>query len=162
MKAKRKCFFFLITLITLTTILTCPTTETNKIIIDGREYLIPNTEINIKLEYIHSVELTKIVEEYEIKNCKVTLTTFTWPGYGAGLPSRPEDMPSQTKDGSGNYVARNITLNTTILKICMKHRVNPKLTINGREVESTEGVVVMICVRTSLIELLTNKQHLNS
>ncbi len=160
MKTRNKKYFFfpLITLITLTIILTYPTTETNKVIIDGKEYLTPNTEISIKLEYEHSVELTKITEEYEIKNCEITLTTFTWPGYGAGLPSRPEDTPSQTKDESGNYVARNITLNTTTLKISMKHRVNPKLTINNKEVESKEEVVVITCVRTPLIEILTSRK----
>lgn len=158
----KKIFLFLLTtatLITLITISTHPTTQANKITVDGTEYLTtPNTKINIKLEYQHSVELTKITEEYEVAGCEIKLVKFTWPGHGAGLPSKTDETPSQETDENMNYVARNIKLNTTLLKISMKHRINPKLTINGEEVESREEVVIETCTRASLIELITSKK----
>lgn len=161
MKTKEQSPLFLLTIIALlaTTIAitTYPATQANKVVIDGTEYVAsPDTKISIVLEYEHSAELTRITEEYEVRDCEIRLVKFVWAGYGAGLPSTPNDTPSQATRESGNYVAGNITLNTTTLKISMKHRVNPKLTINGKEVENAEEVTVMTCSKTTLIELLTS------
>lgn len=158
-KNKKQLILFLITTLTTAAIIaTQPTIEATKIIIDETKYITtPNTKINIKLEYKHSVELTKITEEYEVTNCKIKIVKFTWPGYGAGLPSKPDETPSET-DENRNYVTRNITLNTTTLKISMKHRIDPKLTINGEEVTTKEEVAVIACTRISLIELMTSQK----
>ena len=160
-KTKKQYLLFLLTTIAIlaitTAITTYPVTQASKVIVDETEYLAsPDTEISVRLEYEHSAELTKITEEYEVRDCEIRLVRFVWAGYGAGLPSTPNDTPSQTTDESGNYMTGNITLSTTTLKISMKHRVNPKLTINGKEVKSTEEVIVMACSKTTLIELLTS------
>ena len=155
---KRYLLFLLATAVLLaiiTAITTYPATLTNKVVIDGTEYVVnPDTKISIRLEYEHSVELTKITEEYEARGCEIKLVRFVWAGYGAGLSSTPNDTLSQTIDGSGNYVTGNITLSTTTLKISMKHRVNPKLMVNGEEAKSAEEVIIMVCSKTTLIELL--------
>lgn len=162
MNPKNKKLLFLITtvtLITLVAISTHPAIQANKIIVDGTEYLTStNTKATIKLEYQHSVELTKITEEYEVVGCEIRLVRFTWSGHGAGLPSRPDEMLSQELDENMNYVARDIKLNTTLLKISMKHRISPQLTINDVKVESREEVVIMTCVEIPLIELVTSQK----
>lgn len=162
MKIKQKqllLFLITTTLIILTTISTYPTIEANKVIIDETEYLATrNTTIKIRLEYRHSVELTNITEEYEITNCEIKLAEFVWPGYGAGLPSKPNDTLSHETYENKNYVVRNITLNTTVLRVSMIHRISPKLTINDEEVVSSREVVVITCTRISLIELLTSRK----
>ncbi len=158
-KNKKRILFLVTALTILTTISTHPAIEANKVIIDETEYLATrNTTIKIRLEYRHSVELTNITEEYHITNCEIRLAKFVWPGYGAGLPSKTNDTSSHEIDENKNYVVRNITLNTTVLRISMKHRINPKLTINGEEVVSSGEVVVITCTRISLIELLTSRE----
>ncbi len=149
---KKKCFFSLIIIAVASIILTHPIIEACRIVIDGTEYVVsPHTRLSIRLEYEHSVELSEITEEYEIANCKIKLVEFVWAGYGAGLPSRPCDAPNQLVSVGGRYVARNITLNTTILKISMRHRINPRVTINGEEVRSKEEIVIEACTKISVM-----------
>lgn len=155
MSLTKKYFFLIIITTMISVILTYPTLETCKIVIDRTVYVVsPHTRLNVRLEYEHSVELSKITEEYEITNCEVKLMEFVWVGYGAGLPSRPCDAPNQLVGVDGGYIIRNITLNVTTLKISMRYRVNPRITINEKEVESKEEVVIEACSKISVVELV--------
>jgi len=151
---KKKYFFpLIITTVALIILLTYPVIEACKVVIDGTVYVTsPNTRVSIRLEYEHSVELSEITEVYEVTNCEIRLAEFVWAGYGAGLPSRPGDAPNQSVSVGGKYVARNMILNITTLKISMRYRVNPEITINGEEVVSKEEILVEACTKISVVE----------
>ncbi|MEM4485335.1 MAG: DUF1850 domain-containing protein [Sulfolobales archaeon] len=152
-----KSFFLLILagVIIIIFILLYPMIEVARITIDGAEYLAtPNTRVVITLEYKHSVELARIVEEYEVIDCRIKLEKFIWPGYGAGLSSKPDEIPDHAVERSGSFMIEDIMLNVTMLKISMKYRIDSKLLVNGVEIESREEVMIIACTRISLLEFL--------
>jgi hypothetical protein len=153
--AKYKKYFLptLIISIILVITLSYPAYVVNKIVIDNREYLFDtNTKVNIHLEYKHSVELTKVIEEYELRGCSIVLEKFTWPGYGAGLPSRYNDTSIQVYTSEG-FTVTNRTLGVSVLQVELRYMVQPKLLINGLEVMG-DRLIIEACTRISILELL--------
>jgi hypothetical protein len=153
--AKYKKYFLptLILSVTLFITLSYPAYVVNKIVVDNREYLFDtNTKVNIHLEYRHSVELTEIIEEYELRGCSIVLEKFTWPGYGAGLPSRYNDTRIQVYTSEG-FTVTNMTLGVSVLQVELRYMVQPKLLINGLEVMG-DRLIIETCTRISIMELL--------
>jgi hypothetical protein len=150
----KKRIFLLFTLFLLLppTLLT-PLIEVNKISIDNETaiYLLTK-EIIVTLKYIHSVELTEIIEEYRIHDCSIELKRFEWPGYGAGLPSRINDITNYRRMNT-TFIIEGEKLNVKYLYIDLKYRVKPELYINGYEVKG-DKVLIATCVKISLIEFL--------
>ncbi len=153
---KRKAFFLYVIAFVSFFVLALPLVQVTEVVVDGVEYLFPKDgEVFITLEYLHSVELFRVVETYLIAGCEIRLVEFRWSGYGAGLPSTPEDIFSQISQSGGEFIARNISvISGNVLRLDMKHRVGATVSVNGEIVSSNVGVEVRVCVRVSLAKIL--------
>ena len=139
-------------------VLALPLVEVSAVVVDGVRYLVrPDTRVEVRLEYKHSVELVDIVEEYELLGCRIRLVKFMWPGYGAGLPSRVDELTSWSSGDAGGLVLRDVTLNTSVLQLDMRFRVSPRLTVNGEAIRAGRDVSLVACSRVPLIEILFGK-----
>jgi hypothetical protein len=135
----------------MTAIAFIPAIQVNRVIMDGND-VIAVDDVLVTLEYVHSVELMRIVETYTVSNCKITLTNFTWSGAGAGLPTLT-DSPNHIRHISRGYSLENITLPLR-LAIDVKYRLNPRITVNGEEVLVKDRLIVEACSHESLAEII--------
>lgn len=154
MTGKSKYVFLIVITLLGMALLALPLIQVAVIAVDEVSYVVwPGFNATVTLEYLHSVELMKVVETYEVVGCEVRLARLVWPGHGAGLSSTPNDLPVQVTDSSGGYVAENISLGP-VVKASMRHRVDARLVINGREIPCNEGIEIRACVRVPLAALL--------
>ncbi|MEM3948740.1 MAG: DUF1850 domain-containing protein [Zestosphaera sp.] len=154
MVGKSKLVFLLATLFFGVTLLSLPIIQVTEVVMDNTVYLIqPNVKVTVALEYLHSVELMKVVETYEVVGCEVRLVKLVWPGHGAGLPSTPNDLPVQIVGSDGGYTAEDISLGPVVM-VSMRHRVDPTLTLNGKRVTFNGTVEIKACVRVPPVALL--------
>ncbi len=151
-----KLFLLLTTSTLMILLLTTPIIQVTKVKTgDGEIVTRPDVKTTITLEYVHSVELGRVVETYEIINCEIKLTRLTWPGHGAGLPSTPSDFTNPVVSEGGEYVVENMSLHLgDVLTLSMKHRINPRLLINGDEIETGDLVEIRACTSEPLAWLL--------
>lgn len=154
MVGKSRYVFLVVTALFGVILLVFPLIQVTVITVDDVRYVVwPGVNVTITLEYLHSVELMKVVETYEVVDCEVRLARLVWPGHGAGLPSTPNDLPVQVTESDGEYVAEDISLGS-VMKASVKHRINASLVVNGREIPCNEAVEVRACVRVPLAALL--------
>lgn len=156
MASRCKLFLLLAASALAITLLTMPVVQVAEIEVDGRLFVArPDTKITVSLEYLHSVELGRVVETYEVLGCEIKLTKLVWPGYGAGLPSRPDDLAGSPTTDSEGYMVKSTSLRLgRVLTLSVKYRVAPRLTINGGEAGPGDLVEIRACVGRPVIWLL--------
>lgn len=51
-----------------------------------REVLSPFEAVAVELSYVHSVERTRVEEEYDVRPSGIVMRSMSWHSFGAGLP----------------------------------------------------------------------------
>ena len=57
---------------------------------DGQAYrgvLSPFEAVAVELSYVHSVERTRVEEEYDVRPSGIVMRSMSWQSFGAGLPN---------------------------------------------------------------------------
>ncbi|MFD1334096.1 DUF1850 domain-containing protein [Oceanobacillus iheyensis] len=99
--------------------------------IDGDSYYINDNEF--KLKWIHSVEKEEWVEEYEIKQNKLTLVETYFKTFGAGVPTQGEIIPS-----SDGYIHMKMDVSYREINIAVSENVQTTLSTDQKEVHLYE------------------------
>jgi len=68
-------------------------------------------EVEMTLEYVHSVERTTVIEVFKIRNDGIYLEKFLWQSFGSGLPSEPINTKLSITEVKGFYCIDNIGKN---------------------------------------------------
>ncbi len=109
----------------------------------------------VTLEYLHSVELGRVAETYEVTGCEIRLTRLAWPGHGAGLPSSPGDLEAPTATGDGGYILENLSLRLGgALSLSTRYMISPRLVVSGSEIATGGLVEIRACTGRSVAWLL--------
>ena len=77
-----------------------------QVAVDGRTYtevLSPFHGTPVELSYVHSVEKTRVEEEYDVRPSGIVMRTMAWQSFGAGLPDKYDEYVD------GRYVKRTET-----------------------------------------------------
>ncbi|MEM2208062.1 MAG: DUF1850 domain-containing protein [Sulfolobales archaeon] len=127
------------------------------VIVDGSISAITvDSETNITLTYVHSVEHYRITERYALESCGLRLIALEWAGFGAGMPSTPTDLGDgalKWGPAGGMTSETNIKLGEYVV-IAVKHMPHPRLFINSVEVSVSNNITLRTCLKISLLELV--------
>ncbi|MCG7345513.1 DUF1850 domain-containing protein [Sporosarcina sp. ACRSL] len=112
------------------------------------------------MKWIHSVEKEEWIENYEIKEGNLLLSTTYFKTFGAGVPSSGKLV--EHKNG---YVGMEIDMVYPILHLAVSENVKSTLVLNDRSIPLYELVddyeTVIISIEPySVWELLTKGEHL--
>lgn len=118
--------------------------------------LVVSSKLDVTLTYVHSVELYHVVERYTLGGCDLRLVELEWAGFGAGMPSASGDLASESLEWRlpGGVVSKvDVKLRESVV-VAAKYMLYPRLFIDGEEVSIREEMVLRVCRRVSLLELV--------
>lgn len=107
----------------------------------------------IAIEYLHSVERSKVVEVLEIKGGCVYLARILWQGYGAGMPSSTVDIPDgRVKIVNGMYEGSMGKCLGSTITVNLDYMVEGKVVVGGKTI--SRGIVKVTVVRGGLLDII--------
>lgn len=118
--------------------------------------MIVSSKLNVTLAYVHSVELYRVVEKYTLGSCDLRLVELEWAGFGAGMPSASGDLIGEGLEWRlprGAVSKVGVKLRESVV-VAAKYMLDPRLFIDGEEVRIREEIVLRVCHRASLLELI--------